>query len=110
MNPRALTRLPAAISPASSGGTAVHTRVIPVLAERAPARARLRRQATRKTITTVISAPARATTSHRSGCALPNSANTVVKISGNGFHDGPPAVCRSKWMISWPQTSHAHGS
>ena len=71
---------------------------------------RVMRQATLNTITTAITAPARAITSHRSGCALPNSANGTVNSIGSGFHEGPPAVCRSKWMISWPQTSHAHGS
>ena len=35
---------------------------------------------------------------------------TVVKIAGNGFHDGPPVVCRSRWTISRPHTSHDHGS
>ena len=55
-------------------------------------------------------APPRATISHRSGAASPNSAKTVVKSTGNGFHDGPPVVCRSRWRISRPHTIHAHGS
>ena len=50
------------------------------------------RHAILNVITTAISAPARATTSHRSGDAPPNSENTVVKITGSGFHVGPPVV------------------
>ncbi len=71
---------------------------------------RVSRHAILNTIATATTAPARAITSHRSGCALPNSANTVVNSIGSGFHDGPPGVCRPKWMISCPHTSHAHGS
>ena len=44
------------------------------------------------TIAIAITAPARATISHRSGWALPNTANTVVNSIGSGFHDGPPVV------------------
>ena len=40
----------------------------------------------------------------------PNTANGVVKTIGNGFHDGPPSVTRSRWRISRPQRIHAHGS
>ena len=68
------------------------------------------RQASLNTIITAITAPARAITSHRSGCALPNTANTVVNSTGSGFQDGPPVVWRSMWTISRPHTSHAHGS
>jgi hypothetical protein len=31
-------------------------------------------------------------------------------MTGNGFHEGPPVVCRSRSTISRPQTIHAHGS
>ena len=41
---------------------------------------------------TAASAPARATTSHRSGATLPNSTKGIVKIIGSGFHEGPPLV------------------
>ena len=61
-------------------------------------------------MTTAANAPARAITSHRSGSAWPNGANSVVKIIGSGFHDGPPVVCRLRCTISRPQTIHAHGS
>ncbi len=61
-------------------------------------------------MTTAITAPARATTSHRSGAACPNGANAVVNTTGNGFHVGPPVVCRLMWTISRPHTIHAHGS
>ena len=110
MNPPEFTRLPAAMTPASSGA------IIPIQRDARSGSAspatmsRVRRQAILNTIAAAITAPARATISHRSGWALPNSANTVVNSIGSGFHDGPPAVCRSKWMISWPHTSHAHGS
>src|ERR1700691_5847173 len=43
-------------------------------------------------ISAVTTAPARATASHRFGCAEPNSANTVVKITGSGFQLEPPAM------------------
>ena len=33
-----------------------------------------------------------------------------MKKIGNGFHDGPPSVTRSRWAISRPQRIHAHGS
>ena len=33
-----------------------------------------------------------------------------MKKIGNGFHDGPPSVTRSRWTISRPQRIHAHGS
>ena len=71
---------------------------------------RVIRHASRNTIATAISAPARATTSHRLGWAAPNGANTVVNITGSGFQLGPPRVTRSRWMISLPQISHAHAS
>ena len=54
--------------------------------------------------------PARATISHRSGAAAPNGANSVVKITGSGFHVGPPVVISVAWTISLPQMIHAHGS
>ena len=110
MNPPELTRLPAAITPASSGATTPSQREDPVGSTVPATRSRVRRQASLNTIATAITAPARATISHRSGCALPNSANTVVNSIGSGFHEGPPVVWRSRWMISWPHTSHAHGS
>ena len=53
---------------------------------------RVSRAQSLNTITAAISAPARATTSHMSGAALPNGANSVVKITGSGFHVGPPVV------------------
>ena len=43
-------------------------------------------------------------------CSLPKGANSIVKKTGNGFHDGPPVVSSSRKGISRPQTSHAHGS
>ena len=58
---------------------------------RSPGRAGTQR---RNTIATAITAPARATTSHRSGAALPNRAKTVVKMTVSGFHVGPPVVWR----------------
>ena len=71
-------------------------------------------------ISTVSAAPARAITSHRFGCAEPNSANTVVKITGSGFQLEPPAMCSAwstdgpvpvtAWKISRPQISHDQGS
>ena len=62
-------------------------------------------------MTTAASAPARATTSHRSGAALPNSANGMVKIIGSGFHEVPPLVMvRWPWMIWRLHTSQDHGS
>jgi len=33
------------------------------------------------------------------GAASPNGANSVVKNTGSGFHDGPVSVLRSRWMI-----------
>ena len=48
-------------------------------------------------ISTLISAPARATINQRFGCAEPNSANTVVKITGSGFQLEPPVDAHS-----WP--------
>ncbi len=68
------------------------------------------RQASRKERITDMKAPARPTTSQRSGAMLPNGANSVVNITVSGFHDGPSVVTRSKWMISRPQTIQAHGS
>ncbi len=62
------------------------------------------------TIPTAITAPARPTTSHMSGAALPNGANNVVKMTGSGFHVGPPVVCRLRCTISRPHTSQDHGS
>ena len=64
----------------------------------------------RKASITARIAPPRATTSHRSGAALPKIEKTVVKRTGSGFHDGPPVVCRSRWAISRPQMIQAHGS
>ena len=66
--------------------------------------------ARRNTIATAITAPARATTSHRSGAALPNRAKIVVKITVSGFQVGPPVVWSFRWTISRPHTSHDHGS
>jgi hypothetical protein len=77
---------------------------------RPTANMRVSRQATLNTIATDITAPARATTSQRSGWALPNRPNTVVNSIGSGFHEGPPGVCRSRWTISRPQTNQAQGS
>jgi hypothetical protein len=76
----------------------------------APAGTPPSRRATRKAITTPAMAPARATNSHRSGARLPKSANGVVSSTGNGFHDGPSTVDRSRCRISRPQTIQAHGS
>src|ERR671935_2409020 len=55
--------------------------------------------------------PARATHSHRYGAGpRPKTEKTVVKKIGNGFHDGPPVVTRSKWVISRPHRTQAQGS
>ena len=54
--------------------------------------------------------PARATTNHRSGAAAPNGANSVVKITGSGFHVGPPVVTSARCVISRPQMIQAQGS
>ena len=67
--------------------------------------------ATLNTITTATTAPARADDQPQvGGGACRTSENTVTKTIGSGFHDGPPVVCRSRWTISRPQTSHDHGS
>ena len=69
------------------------------------------RRATRKAITQASSPPARATTSQRYGAAWsPKTENTVVKMIGSGFHDGPPVVTRSRCAISRPHRIQAHGS
>jgi hypothetical protein len=59
---------------------------------------------------TAAIAPARATTSQRSGAAEPKNEKTVVNITGSGFHDGPCAVTRSRCAISRPQMIHDQGS
>ena len=62
-------------------------------------------------MTTAANAPARATTSHRSGAALPKRANGMVKIIGSGFQDVPPVVItRWPWMISRAHSNHDQGS
>ncbi len=70
----------------------------------------MRRLATVNTITTAITPPARATTSHRLGAALPNRAKTVVKTTGSGFQVGPPVVCSLRCTISRPHTNQDQGS
>ena len=40
----------------------------------------------------------------------PVTENTVVNSTGNGFHDGPPVVSRSRCATSRPHTIHDHGS
>ena len=44
--------------------------------------------------------------------ALPNRAQIVVKITGSGFHDGPPVIAKLRCgsVTSLPQEIHAHGS
>jgi hypothetical protein len=44
--------------------------------------------------------------------ALPNSAHTVVKNQGSGFHEGPPLIAKLRWgsTTSRPQEIQAHGS
>ena len=71
----------------------------------------LSRYATRYAITQPNRPPARATHSHRYGArSWPKNENGTVKKIGNGFHDGPPSVTRSRCAISRPQRIHAHGS
>src|ERR1700761_3490362 len=48
--------------------------------------------ASRRHMTSVPTAPARATSNQRFGAEPPNSEKTVVKITGIGFHDGPYCV------------------
>ena len=36
--------------------------------------------------------------------------NGAIRMTGSGFHDGPPSVSRSSRVSSRPQTSQAHGS
>ena len=40
----------------------------------------------------------------------PKIENGTVNSIGNGFHDGPPSVTRSRWRISRPQRIQAQGS
>ena len=40
----------------------------------------------------------------------PNSAKGVVNRIGSGFHEGPPVVTRSSWVISRPHITQAQGS
>src|SRR5918995_1795715 len=54
--------------------------------------------------------PARATTSHRAGAIPPASAKADVKTTESGFHDGPPAVSRSRRVTSRPQMIQDHAS
>ena len=44
--------------------------------------------------------------------ALPNSAYTIVKNHGSGFHDGPPLISKPMWgsTTSRPQEIHDQGS
>ena len=107
MNPSEKTRLTVAITPANSAGPSSNRERSPTSTRPIPC---VSRQDSLNTIAAAINAPARATTSHKSGCALPNGAKIVVKMTGSGFHVGPPVVCSLKWTISRPQTSQAHGS
>ena len=109
-NPLELTRLAAAIVAANRTGRTPILRAQPTASAGTLTMSRAIRHATLNVIATAISAPARATTSHRSGEAFPKTEKTVVKITGSGFHVGPPVVTRSRWAISLPHTSHAHGS
>ncbi len=60
---------------------------------------------------TASSPPARATTDQSAVAALvPNSANGVVKSTGNGFQDGPLVVSSVSRPVSLPHTSQAIGS
>ena len=71
----------------------------------------LSRYATRYAITQPNRPPARATHSQRYGArSWPKNENGTVKNIGNGFHDGPPSVTRSRCAISRPQRIQAHGS
>ena len=104
-----------AIAPASSEGPRAATaRPRPCRANRRlRARARSALQVIRRELGRHQHAQHRARpgdTSHRFGCAEPNSANTVVKITGSGFQLEPPAMCSCPWRISRPQISHDHGS
>ena len=57
--------------------------------------------------------PARAVITQSVGAAvLPNSAHTVVNITGSGFHDGPPLIAKLRCgsTTSRPQEIQAHGS
>ena len=108
--PLELTRLAAATSAANRIGRNAARRAHPTASAGTAMISRLIRHAILNVIATATSAPARATTSHRSGEALPNSENTVVKITGSGFQVGPPVVTRSKCAISLPQTSQDQGS
>ncbi len=58
--------------------------------------------------------PARATTTQRAGgmrsSTSERGANSVVKATGSGFHDGPAVVSSERWAISRPHTSQAQGS
>ena len=73
-----------------------------------------RRRARRNTSASASRAPARATTSHSSGgmasSTAPAAENTVVNSTGNGFHDGPPVVSRSRCATSRPHTIQDQGS
>src|SRR5947209_16466332 len=114
MNPPEKTRPRAATRPASTGAPNLldDCPSAPALAD-PPDRTAIQevsRNAMRNAITAAASAPARATTNQRSGCALPNSAKIVVKMTGSGFHVGPPVVVSLRWTISRPQISHDHGS
>ena len=110
MKPFELARLAAATAAANRTGSRLTLRTHRAAPAGTATSSRVIRQATLNVIATAISAPARATTSHRSGSALPNSEKIVVKITGSGFHVGPPVVCRLTWTISRPQTSQAQGS
>ena len=48
--------------------------------------------------------------SHSCGAMLPNSANTDVKTTESGFHEGPPAVSSPSRVTSRPQMIHDHAS
>ena len=68
--------------------------------------------ATRQAPTSASTLTARAVMPHSVGAAPPNSANTVVEITGSGFQDSPPPGRRGQMRNhpSLPHTIHDHGS
>jgi hypothetical protein len=79
----------------------------PATPARPPPTSRLAR---RKHMTSARIPPARAMTSHRSGAASPNGANSVVNRTGSGFQEGPVFVSSSNCVMSRPHWIQAHGS
>src|SRR4051812_5415753 len=59
---------------------------------------------------TASNPPARATISHSSGAASPNTEKPVVNSTGSGFQDEPDVVSSEKCSTSRPHTIHDHES